>query len=569
MEIALSTESLILTDRPVLSGVPRPLPAAAPRAFSVELARSRAEIEATQRLRYAIFAGEMGAKLHNRIPGLDHDRFDAYCQHLLVRGGLGRIIGCTRLLTPEGARRVGGFYSQTEFDLAPVLALPGRFLEIGRTCIHPDYRNGATIGTLWSGLAAFVADSGRLPDRLRQHAVGRGWRRSASAVRRTGATPSGSRSAAGETAPAPAASRWRRAQRVRRTAAAESLSAAGRADGGEPCLDPDFHVADVFILLASRRIERRYARHFWIGINEPAPAPRLARAARRGVRLPLLVLYSGRSADRRRPGAGPAAGYVSTRPLAWWSRGLCRIMGVKVRASGTACEGAALFVANHLSWLDIFCIAAFCSTQFLAKQEVAGWPLFGWLCRRAGTAFIRRGGDNGAGKARSNWSGGCGGASGCWCSRKAHPPPAQRSGASIPGCSRPRFWPIARCRPSPCAIPIPRIHPLVPFVDDDELLPHLWRLLGEPGLVAELRFGAVHLPPHPSATCWPGKPGPKSVRWQRMPAANAPYGPSLPPKSVRESSCRDASNRRSRETPAPQRFAPHALGGRTLCAAYS
>ena len=108
----MSTESPIATD------AARAFPAAhllAPppaRALRVELARSRAEIQAAQRLRYAIFAGEMGAKLHNRIPGLDHDRFDACCQHLLVRDGLGRIVACTRLLTPEGARRTVGFYSQ-------------------------------------------------------------------------------------------------------------------------------------------------------------------------------------------------------------------------------------------------------------------------------------------------------------------------------------------------------------------------------------------------------------------------------------------------------------------------
>ena len=259
----MSTESLILTDRPRPFRATPPLPAAAPRALSVELARSRAEIEAAQRLRYAIFAGEMGAKLHNRIPGLDHDRFDAYCQHLLVRGALGRIIGCTRLLTPEGARRTGGFYSQTEFDLAPVLTLPGRFLEIGRTCIHPDYRNGATISTLWSGLAAFVAEQ-----RV-DYLIG------------CASMPLGADGGAARVLYAELAQRHLvpEALRVkphlplpRRDGVARSEYAVppllkaylrlGAQIGGEPCLDPDFHVADVFILLASQRIERRYARHF-------------------------------------------------------------------------------------------------------------------------------------------------------------------------------------------------------------------------------------------------------------------------------------------------------------------
>ena len=67
-------------------------------------------------------------------------------------------------------------------------------------------------------------------------------------------------------------------------------------------------------------------------------------------------------------GPGQQRRFVSTRPLAWWSQGLCRILGIELRASGTAYAGAALFVANHISRLDICCIAAVCPTQFLAKQ---------------------------------------------------------------------------------------------------------------------------------------------------------------------------------------------------------
>ena len=118
---------------------------------------------------------------------------------------------------------------------------------------------------------------------------------------------------------------------------------------------------------------------------------RLARAGRRGVRLPLLTLHILAGVlIAAALGPGRRRRYISTRPLVWWSRGLCRILGVRLRVYGTAPDGATLFVANHISWLDIFCIAAVCPTQFLAKQDVAGWPLFGWLCQRAGTAFIRR-----------------------------------------------------------------------------------------------------------------------------------------------------------------------------------
>lgn len=227
---------------------------------------------------------------------------------------------------------------------------------------------------------------------------------------------------------------------------------------------------------------------------------RLARTGRRGARLPLLTLHILVGIlIAAALGPGQRRRYVSTRPLAWWSRGLCRILGVRLRPRGTPHAGAALFVANHISWLDIFCIAAVCPTQFLAKREVADWLLFGWLCRRAGTAFIRRGGDNGAGEATEQL---------VWRLRQGERVLVFPEGTSTTGESVRRFYPrlfqaaiLARCPVQAIALSYPHaggINPMAPFVGDDELLPHLWRLLGEPGLVAELRFGAVHIPPHPS-----------------------------------------------------------------------
>jgi putative hemolysin len=263
VEAALSTKPLIATDPAHVFPAIHRLPPPKSRTLSAELAHYREEIQAAQRLRYAIFAGEMGAKLHNRIPGLDHDRFDAYCQHLIVRDALGEIIGCTRILTAEAARRAGGFYSQTEFDLAPVLALPGRFMEIGRTCIHPDYRNGATIGTLWSGLAAFIAEQ------QVDYLIG------------CASIPLGTDSGEARALYTELAQRHQVPESLRvkphlplprRDGIAYSQYTVppllkaylrlGAQIGGEPCLDPDFKVADVFILLSTQRIERRYARHF-------------------------------------------------------------------------------------------------------------------------------------------------------------------------------------------------------------------------------------------------------------------------------------------------------------------
>ena len=227
---------------------------------------------------------------------------------------------------------------------------------------------------------------------------------------------------------------------------------------------------------------------------------RLARAGRRSVRTPLLALHILAGVlIAAALGVGRQRCYVSTRPLAWWSRGLCRILGVRLQIQGMQHPGSTLFVANHISWLDIFCIAAVCPTHFLAKQEVAHWPLFGWLSRRAGTAFIRRGGENGAGEAMEQL---------VWRLRQGERVLVFPEGTSTTGETVRRFFPrlfqaaiLARCPVQAIALRYPHpegIHPIVPFVGDDALLPHLWKLLGESGIVAELYFESVHTAPHPS-----------------------------------------------------------------------
>ncbi len=227
---------------------------------------------------------------------------------------------------------------------------------------------------------------------------------------------------------------------------------------------------------------------------------RLARAGRRSVRTPLLALHILTGVLMAAAlGLGQKRRYVSTQPLAWWSRGLCRILGVRLKTQGALHSGSTLFVANHISWLDIFCIAAVCPTQFLAKQEVTHWPLFGWLSRRAGTAFIRRGGENGAGEALEQL---------VWRLRQGERILVFPEGTSTTGETVRRFFrrlfhaAILTGRPvQAIALRYPHsegVHPVVPFVGDDALLPHLWKLLGESGIVAELYFASVHTAPHPS-----------------------------------------------------------------------
>lgn len=74
-----------------------------------------------------------------------------------------------------------------------------------------------------------------------------------------------------------------------------------------------------------------------------------------------------------------------------WSAGLLRALGVYIETRGAPPPpGAAMLVANHVSWLDIFVLNTHCPARFVAKSEVRAWPLIGWLCERAGTLFIRR-----------------------------------------------------------------------------------------------------------------------------------------------------------------------------------
>ena len=154
------------TLHPVPGVVARAVPAklaAAPRLEAV-WARHADEVEAAQRLRWRVFVDEMGARLPvlaGRRPGLDADLFDPHCEHLLVRTRTagdepGRVVGTYRVLTPAAARRVGGLYTETEFDLVRLGAHRSRMAELGRSCVDPSFRSGPVILMLWAALADFM-----------------------------------------------------------------------------------------------------------------------------------------------------------------------------------------------------------------------------------------------------------------------------------------------------------------------------------------------------------------------------------------------------------------------------
>ncbi len=132
-------------------------------ALEARLARSRDEIEAAQRLRYEVFYEEMKASPTPEMAAarLDFDRYDAFCDHLLVfdHDAGGAVVGCYRLLRRAVAEKNGGFYSAAEYDLSELLAKSApevKLLELGRSCVAKDYRSSTVMQFMWRGLMHYL-----------------------------------------------------------------------------------------------------------------------------------------------------------------------------------------------------------------------------------------------------------------------------------------------------------------------------------------------------------------------------------------------------------------------------
>lgn len=234
------------------------------RNLHVGLASCETEIVEAQKLRYRVFADEMGARLSTRTPGVNRDIYDPFCEHLIVRDeDAGRIVGTYRILSPAAARKVGGYYSENEFDLTRLQHLRPRLVEIGRSCIDAEYRNGAVIALLWGGLARYMQENGygylvgcasvsmadgghaaaSLYNRLRDKHL---------APTEYHVFPR---------CPLPLAA-------LRADLAAEppplikGYLRAGAWICGAPAWDPDFNTADLPILMPMSKVNDRYARHF-------------------------------------------------------------------------------------------------------------------------------------------------------------------------------------------------------------------------------------------------------------------------------------------------------------------
>ncbi|MFD3440412.1 GNAT family N-acetyltransferase [Streptomyces sp. NPDC058685] len=260
---------------------PLPLPAPAPTAlptrlpeagaeaeqprYVVSLARDQEDVRAAQRLRHQVFAGEMGARLEGPEPGLDIDAFDAYCDHLLVReADTGEVVGTYRLLPPDRARAAGRLYSETEFDLARLAPIRDDLVEVGRSCVHPQHRNGAVIGLIWAGLARYMTRTGHnwlagccsIPLADGGTLAAATW----STVRSKNLAPeeywvTPHKLWNADTVALPGG-------RTELPALLRGYLRLGAWVCGAPAHDADFGVADLYVLLSLRRTNPRYLNHF-------------------------------------------------------------------------------------------------------------------------------------------------------------------------------------------------------------------------------------------------------------------------------------------------------------------
>ena len=238
----------------------------------VGLARNREDVEQAQRLRHAVFSTEFAAVFPNSPAGLDQDLFDPWCEHLIVRElGSGRVVGTYRILTPEKAREAGGYYSAGEFALSGLLRRHPDLVEFGRSCTHPDHRNGAAIMLLWAGLAEFLRRGGY------RHVLGC----ASVSLRDGGLTARAVHEAVrahleDSTLPRVLPHNRLPIERLEARDAGrlppliKGYLKIGARVCGEPAWDPDFNTADFPMLLSVDSMTPRYRRHF--GFDSILPA---------------------------------------------------------------------------------------------------------------------------------------------------------------------------------------------------------------------------------------------------------------------------------------------------------
>ncbi|CAM5193041.1 GNAT family N-acetyltransferase [Oligella ureolytica] len=235
------------------------------------IATTQEEVEAVQRLRYDVYTNEMGVHFPEAIDGRDVDHFDQFCQHLIVMDTKENlVVGTYRILTPEKSVEAGGFYSESEFELSQMEHLRSELSECGRSCTHPDYRDGAVIMLLWSGLAQFMryhnlqylfgcASVSLMDDGVQAARV---WQLAQQQMREYADQP-----VVTPLQPYPlelleAKADGERVRQSRMPALIKGYLKIGARICGEPAWDKDFNTVDFPVIVDVENMDRRYRRHF-------------------------------------------------------------------------------------------------------------------------------------------------------------------------------------------------------------------------------------------------------------------------------------------------------------------
>ncbi|MEU7152919.1 GNAT family N-acyltransferase [Streptomyces sp. NPDC045456] len=249
---------------PAPAPTPAPAPATPPTAYETSIAGTPDLIRAAQRLRHQVFGEELGATLHSPLAGHDIDPVDDLADHLIVtETATGDVVGTYRLVPPGRGDRL---YSDGEFDLTALAALRPSLIEAGRSCVRPDHRGGAVINLMWAALARYTLLSGhRYLAGCASVPLGDGGAAAAAAWelgRTRHAAPPGLRVSPHRPwrpeGPGPDA----RPNPSLLPPLLRGYLRIGAWVCGPPAHDPEFDVADFFVVLDMERLNDRYRRFF-------------------------------------------------------------------------------------------------------------------------------------------------------------------------------------------------------------------------------------------------------------------------------------------------------------------
>lgn len=222
-------------------------------------------IQEAQQLRFDVFSQEFNAGFGQQVT--DADNFDQYCKHLvIIDNGTGKVVATTRILTSDSLALTGRYYSETEFSLPDSIKRADKVMEVGRTCIHPDYRQGPTLTLLWMGIAKFLLENNY------RYLIGCG----SIGIKDNGQQAWCIAQHLKQSYPAepqftvkPKRQMPHLAMKTCRPVADDEIPSLLRAYMrlgakvcGDPCWDPAFKTADVFIFLDVEQMTPRYKRHF-------------------------------------------------------------------------------------------------------------------------------------------------------------------------------------------------------------------------------------------------------------------------------------------------------------------